>query len=300
MRKWALLVILALLIFATRASAQGGTRVDTFHVQLLPEYDRPSMLVIYDFNLAEALTAPTNLTVRIPADATLFAVAYNENGSLINAVFSGPEVQGEWQVVNIVPNGQTAFHIEYYQDLPTADIKRQFTFLWPGDYAVNSFNVFLGKPLDVTQITTDPSMDEAQRESDGLPGLGKDFGSLAQGEQFTLTLQYDKTSSTLVSPPNELQPSSPVDQNTPGRVSLNNYLPYIFGAFGLVLILGGLLYYWQSGTRRASGGPRRRRPVRTAEQEEEGEAQYCHQCGTRAKPNDRFCRVCGSRLRQET
>jgi hypothetical protein len=199
-----------------------------------------------------------------------------------------------------VTNGQTAFHIEYYEDLAITDIKRQFTFLWPGDYAVNSFNVFLGKPLDVTSITTDPVMDEMERQSDGLPGLGKDFGSLEQGKQFTLLLQYDKTSNTLVSPPNELQPAAPVDQNTPGRISLNNYLPYIFGGFGLVLILGGFLYYWQSGSRRASGSPRRRRRAQAAELEEEGEAQYCHQCGTRAKPNDRFCRVCGSRLRQES
>ncbi len=300
MRKWAWLVIFALFIVATRVSAQGGTRLDAFHVQLLPEYDRPTMLVIYDFNLAEPANVSTNLTVRIPADATLFAVAYNEKASLINAVFSGPNVQGEWQVIDIVPNGQTAFHIEYYENLSTTDIKRQFTYLWPGDYAINSFNVFVGKPLDVTQMTTDPSLDEMQRQSDGLPGLGKDFGSLDQGKQFTLTLQYDKTSTTLVSPPNELQPASPVDQNTPGRISLNNYLPYILGGFGLVLILGGFLYYWQSGTRRGGAGPRRRQHARAVEQEAESEEQYCPQCGTRARPGDRFCRVCGSRLRQET
>jgi hypothetical protein len=142
-------------------------------------------------------------------------------------------------------------------------------------------------------------MNEMQRESDGLPGLGKDFGSLPKGEQFILLLNYDKTSDALVAPPNELQPSAPVDENTPGRISLTNYLPYIFGGFGLVLILGGFLYYWQSGTRSGGSGPKRRRRAHAVEQEE-GEAQYCHQCGTRARPNDRFCRVCGSRLRQES
>ena len=300
MRKWALLVLFAaLLAFPTLASAQGGVGFSDFSVQLLPEYDRASMLVIYDFSLADTANVPTNITMKIPADATLFAVAYNENGDLINAVFSGPEVQGEWQVITIVTNGETAFRIEYYDDLSVANAKRQYTFLWPGDYALGALKVFLGKPLDVTEITTDPAMDETQREADGLPGLGKDFGSLPQGNQFVLVVQYDKTSNSLVTNPNELQPSAPVDENTPGRISLTNYLPYIFGGFGLVLILGGFLYYWQSGTRQASGSPRRRRRAQAVE-EEDGEAQYCHQCGTRAKPNDRFCRVCGSRLRQES
>jgi hypothetical protein len=26
---------------------------------------------------------------------------------------------------------------------------------------------------------------------------------------------------------------------------------------------------------------------------------YCHECGTRAQTGDRFCRVCGSKLRVE-
>ena len=304
MRKWALLVlIVALFGFPTLARAQGGVAFNDFNVQLLPEYDRASMLVIYDFSLANTANTPANFAIKIPAEAELFAVAYNQNGNLINATFSGPEVQGDWQVITMVTNGESAFRIEYYEPISFNNTQRQYTYLWPGDYAVNAFNVFLGEPLDVDQITTEPAMSEMQREADGLPGLGKNFGSLGQGEQFTLLVQYVKTSDALVAPSdqNQLQPSAPVDENTPGRVSLTNYLPWIFGGFGLVLILGGLLYYWQSGTRRGGGsGSARRRKRAQAVEQEDGEAQYCHQCGTRAKPNDRFCRVCGSRLRQES
>lgn len=298
MRKWAsLMLLLLLLAFPTIAGAQGEFGLSDLSIQLLPEYDQPSMLVIYDFSLPTTISVPANFTVRIPADADLFAVAYNQNGNLYDAVYSGPEIQGDWQVINIVTDGATAYRVEYYEPLSIAGTKRQFTFLWPGDYAISNFKVFLSKPLDVTQMTTEPAMDEMKRASDELDGIGKSFGRLAKGEQFILTVQYDKTSDALIEAPPELGPSAPVDENTPGRISLSNYLPYIFGGLGLVLIIGGFVYYWQSGRKPASR-PRRRRPAQA--EEDEGDAQYCPQCGTRAKPNDRFCRVCGSRLRQES
>jgi hypothetical protein len=297
MRKWAVLALLILLfVFPTIADAQGEVAFNQLSVQLLPEYDQASMLVIYDFSLADTLNVPSTITMRIPIDANLFAVAYNNAGELINAQYTTSESQGDWQVVTITTNGTTAYRIEYYEPLSFADTKRQFTYLWPGDYAINDLTVFLGKPIDVTQITVDPAMDATQRVTDGMSGYGKDFGSIPAGQQFILTSQYEKSTSTLVLPPQELQPAQSVDENTPGRISLSNYWPYILGGLGLVMVLGGLVYYWQTGRRNVSK-PRRRSHANS--EQEEGEEQYCHQCGTRAKANDRFCRVCGSRLRQD-
>jgi hypothetical protein len=85
-----------------------------------------------------------------------------------------------------------------------------------------------------------------------------------------------------------------VDENTAGRVSLNNYLPYIIGTLGVIIIIGGFMYYRQSG-RSASAKKSRRR--KSANEEAESGV-YCAQCGTRARGGDRFCRTCGSRLRQ--
>jgi len=88
-----------------------------------------------------------------------------------------------------------------------------------------------------------------------------------------------------------------VDENTPGRVSLNNSLPYIIGGLGVVLIVGGIVYYWQAG-RKSFKSPRRRSHAQM-ENEDLKEDTYCPQCGTRAKTGDRFCRVCGARIRQK-
>ncbi len=59
------------------------------------------------------------------------------------------------------------------------------------------------------------------------------------------------------------------------------------------MIVGGFMYYRQSG-RTVSKKSRRRR----AEGEESESGVYCAQCGTRARGGDRFCRTCGSRIRQ--
>jgi hypothetical protein len=297
MRKWAVLVLLvSLFVLPTMAGAQGGVAINQLSVQLLPEYDQASMLVIYDFNLADPLNIPPAFTMRIPVDANLFAVAYNSSGELINAQYTASESLDEWQVVTITTNGGTTYRIEYYEPLTFSDARRTFTYLWPGDYTISDLTIFLGSPLDATEFTLDPAMDQTQRVTDGMSGYGKDFGSIPTGQQFILTMQYEKSTSALVLPPQELQPSQSLDENTPGRVSLSNYWPYILGGLGLVMILGGVVYYWQSGRKRVSR-PRHRSHANL--EQEEGEEQYCPQCGTRARANDRFCRVCGSRLRQD-
>jgi hypothetical protein len=86
-----------------------------------------------------------------------------------------------------------------------------------------------------------------------------------------------------------------VDENTPGRVSIAN-LPWIIGGFGLALIVIALFTYWRSTQTSEEKTPRRRQ--RPAAEAGDREA-YCHECGARAHPGDRFCRTCGSRLKVE-
>ncbi|MRR30726.1 zinc ribbon domain-containing protein, partial [bacterium] len=75
---------------------------------------------------------------------------------------------------------------------------------------------------------------------------------------------------------------------------LDSYLPWLVGAFGVLMIAGGLYYYFR-GTARPRSGARRRHATGG---EEDGKQTYCPQCGTRARSGDRFCRTCGTRLRQ--
>jgi len=293
MRKWMMfLFILGMGVFPFSVHAQNEIKLSGIQVQLWPEYDQPSMLVIYDFQVATSTALPSNVNIRIPKDAKLSAVAQTAANGLVNAEYDGPTTVGDWQVVGVKISELATYHVEFYEPLVKNGTERQYSFLWPGDYATNDFSVSVREPTDITQITSNPSMPESQGK-DGATYLQNDFGALSSGKQFTLTLTYTKTSDTLGVPQQNVQPTVPLSADTPGRVMFSNYLPYILGALGVALIIGGLLYFWRS-SRRVSQ-ERKRHPAQT-EKESESDI-YCHQCGARARSADRFCRVCGTKLR---
>lgn len=297
MRWWRWLpVTVGVLSLTISAQAQNTIRLASLKAQLWPEYDQRSMLVIYDFQLPSDAQLPVGVSIRFPTDANLIAVAsLGANGTLVNADYLGPTAGTDWQSITVQVQTSTVYHIEYYQPLSIQGQLRQFTYLWPGDYAIDDFSISVRIPTDTSNISAQPNLQSTQ-EADGSPALAGDFGSLAAGQEFPLQLSYTKTSDTLSITQSRLQPSQPLGASTPGRVMLSNYIPYILGLVGVLLILGGAVYLWQS--RRAPGPLAVRRRHAAAQPEEAPEdAAYCHQCGTRAERGDRFCRVCGSPLR---
>ena len=294
--KWlSIALLLVLLTIPLSAHAQGEVTLDNLTVQLWPEFDQPAMLVIYDFTLAENTTLPVEVNLRIPTDANLIAVAYAPTGDLLNVPYQEPREEGGWQVVTLTVDTATAYHIEYYAPLERSDSQREYNFLWPGDYSVGMFSISVRPPIDTTEITTDPQMRDVTPEGDTQTTLEWGTSDLEAGEQLPIRVTYTKTSDRLGVSDQPLE-TGVVDENTQGRISLNNYLPYILGGLGFLLILVAGLYFWQ--TSKDKSAPRKRH--RSQNEEANGEDIYCHQCGKRAQPGDRFCRTCGTRLRTET
>lgn len=293
MRKWMMfLFILGMIAFPFSVRAQSEIKLAGIQVQLWPEYDQPGMLVIYDFQVATSTALPSTVNIRIPKDAKLSAVAQTAANGLVNAEYDGPTTVGDWQVIGVKIPELATYHVEFYEPLSKNGTTRQFAYLWPADYAADNFSVSVREPSDMTQIASVPAMPEIQGK-DGATYLQNDFGARPAGQEFTLNLTYTKTSDILGVPQQNVQPSAPLNSNTPGRVMFSNYLPYILGALGVILIVGGLIYFWRS-SRRGSQGRKRH----LAQTEKEGDSDiYCHQCGARARTPDRFCRVCGTKLR---
>ncbi len=297
MRRWlAFLLVGGMFLFPVAAKAQSPIKLSMLQVQLWPEYDQPSMLVIYDFRLPDTIKLPVSVSMSIPKEAHLVAVASQApDGSLLNTDYIGPTANETWQTITIQIQTTTTYHIEYYQPLSRTGEKREFTYLWPGDYAIDDISVSIRVPPDTTSIVTNPEM-KSTKEADGSSNLIKDFGGLAAGQQFPLQVTYTKTTDTLSVPQESVQPSKPLGSNTPGRVLLSNYLPYALGALLVVCIGAAAIYFLQPRTSRAPSRERHRK----ARAESPGKNEvYCHQCGARAQPGDRFCRVCGAQLRLE-
>jgi len=295
MRKWLSLLMLGVLFaFPALASAQSAISLSKLQVQLWPEYDQPSMLVIFDFTVSKNTSLPAQISFRLPKEANVTAVAFDQGGNLVNGKFDPPTRGGDWQVLKITVDAVTAYHFEYYQPIIINGNTREFTYRLPIEYAIESFNVKVQEPVDVTSISSDPTLEKTQDNGVNLY-ISKPV-SLAAGGEFSLKLQYQKTTNALTVPSTPVQ-TAPIDESASGRISLTGYLPYILGGLGIVLIVGGLLYYFLSGRER--GQKRRRRTRANSEPESVSSVVHCHQCGSRAHPNDRFCRICGSRLRLE-
>jgi hypothetical protein len=298
MRKLILILMLGMfLAFPFSASAQSSATLSSVIVQFWPEYDRPSMLVIVDFQVATVSTLPVTLNFRIPLDAELIAVAADTGGGqFVNSLYDEPTMAGEYQTFNMVIEDNLPHRFEYYQPLSFNSGERVFSYLWDNGYAVENFKYLFLEPLDVTSISLDPNY-ATQESSNGLKYYDGALVVLAAGEQYTLNLSYEKTTDMLVSQAQAVQIAEPVNEDTPGRVSLANSLPYIIGGLGFIMIAGGLAYYFQWGRR--SAGSKLRKRSHTHNQEDNTASMYCPQCGARAKSSDRFCRTCGSRFRHE-
>lgn len=298
MRKWFLLLILgALFAFPVRAFAQEEITIASVEINLWPEYDKAEMLVINYILLAPDTPLPATLNLRLPAQVNApHVVAVGASPELVTdqGVEFTTRADGDWLVVSIQASGP-AIQLEYYDPgLRKNGTSRSYSHEWLSDYNVQNLSFMVQQPYDATGFKTSPALQDDGIHQDQLQYYSSQAVAVPAGESLSIELNYEKPSDTLSASRLQVQPVG-VDENTPGRVSFSNSLPYVIGGLGVIMILGGLVYYWQSG--RASSRKSRRRAHAHADHEESGEEIYCHQCGARAHGGDRFCRTCGARLR---
>ena len=76
MRKHLMIFILLVLLVASPAYAQNIVSLKSLNVQLWSEYDQPSVLVIYSFEVSDDTQIPTSIDIRVPRDGNITAVAF--------------------------------------------------------------------------------------------------------------------------------------------------------------------------------------------------------------------------------
>lgn len=298
------MALLVSLVIPVGVGAQGGTIINELRVRLWPEYDRSELLVIYYLNLAPGTSAPGTVQLRVPADASVTAVAQQTSDGLFNADYQTGS-DGEWQTLTFDVSDQSNYQIEYYIPIQFTDDARHFQFVWPGDYPVNTLVVEVQEPTQTADFTSKPSLPNEGQSPDNLPIHSGTFGSLVAGEQWTLDVDYSRSTDQLTVSGQPVQPSGgTINTETSSSTAIMDFLSrygyYIIGFLGIVLIIGGLYWFWQSGSGGSSRTSRRRHTAHASTDSAGNDGQvYCHECGKRAQPADKFCRACGARLRRE-
>lgn len=284
--------------------AESGVKLESMTIQLWPDHDQPAVLVIYDFSLDANTRLPAKMRFQMPSNAHLVAVARNSNEGLLTVDYEQTGVQGDIRIVTFTISESIGYHLEYYLPYTLTGKMRDFVFTWPGDYAVKSFSVALQKPSAASNIVTDPVLTDITPDQSGFAYQAISARNLAAQETFKLAVRYHNESDTLTASGLSVQPSSPLTENLPGQVSLMTYLPWILAGMAVTLIVGGIGWYWFSSRGSGAAGPARPQRRRFTRQKpvdvKTGDRQiYCHQCGKRARSDDRFCRTCGTQLRQD-
>lgn len=303
MPRWMFFCVAVCLLLMPLApvQAQNAAKFESLEIDLWPEYDMPSVLVIYRIKLSADTALPANLAIRMPTAAgEPFNVAVRESDGMLYLASYTREVQGDWSIIRFtvaVPDVQ----FEYYDPgLKKDGSQRSYQYTWSGDYPVRVLTMQVQQPVDATQMQISPSLGTGIAGEAGVMYYNAQVGSLDAGTQFSLSFTYDKQTDTLTKSSMQPQSSQSVDINTPGRsLDVNRIVPWALGGLGVALIIGALVWYFV-GDKKQKSTDWRREIVQNVVSEQSGEGGvYCHQCGKRAVAGDRFCRACGTQLRRE-
>jgi hypothetical protein len=211
-------------------------------------------------------------------------------------------VAGELASINFTAT-TPEIQLEYYDPgLTKEGNARHYQYIWPGDYAVSQLTIQVQQPAGATDMRISPSLGAGAIGSDNLTYYTQDIGDITAGQTIQIKVDYQKSSDVLSAENLPVQPSAPIPQSSAPDLNVSTWLPWVLGILGASLIIGGIVWFWQTGKQRpVSQTQRQRSRIRRSEPEvdpglEEG-AIYCSQCGKRALPGDQFCRSCGTQIR---
>ncbi len=316
--KRSLFLLLLLLLLGQISTVQAQTTASTIEnmaVDIWPDYDRPSVLVIFTGVLPADVSLPAIITIPMPDNADLNAVArITAENDLIDDIAFDENEQG---VTLTTP--EPRFRVEYYMPYDLTDDERTFTFEWLADITVAEMRLSVQQPVGTTEMTTAPAVFSVTPREDGFQYHNLSPQPVATGERLSLAVTYrrpmSQLSAELLQPRTPNQPATNQPETAPGtRLDL----PTILLASGGVAILA--VGAWMLvGERMMAARQKRTKPrrkaktaqpknpepeveveVETAEPPSHSFVRFCHQCGQKSDPGDRFCRSCGTRLKKTT
>jgi hypothetical protein len=306
MRKWVLFLILVILfLLPLPVAGQSQVTFTSAKVDIRPEYDRASLLVMYDIELPQSALG-SQISLRIPASAgTPFALAYGPGDGTLFDLQYDRQVSGDWATINFSPP-MTFVRLEYYDpSLQRDGDSHNFSFIWPGNYGSESLTILVMQPYGASAMQISPGQWESRVDSDGLTFYGSEIGQVPAGEEIEIKVDYQKSVTDLTTEHLLPQPSGAIPEGAGGNLEWQRFIPWVLGLLGAAMLGGGLLWYWQTG-RRGQPSPRPSPSPQVVSSVSEtpaavGDATeiFCHQCGKRASASDQFCRSCGTRLRTE-
>lgn len=297
MKKTGLLLVLLVSLFASPLLAQPAPApIATLAVDLWPDYDRPAVLVLLTGTLAEDALLPADVTIPLPPGAELNAVARITDDNVMTDDIAYRT--GDDGLTLTTPDSR--FRVEYYLPYETDGDIRSFDFNWQAAHPVAQFLVAVQQPVAATSLQTEPAAATiSQDELDGLTYHFMPSQTLAAQQPYSLNVTYEMPNPALSA--NQPAPDTAVSPPPPAATGSSSLdWPLLVAILGGLMIVAAIIWQVSAGRskrKRPSVKPKPLRPPSTAAPNPAG---YCHECGTLLQAGDKFCRHCGTAVKNKT
>jgi len=267
---------------------KGNPRLASLQIEVWPEFDRPAALVILRGELAADVALPAAVSLRIPASSggpAAVASAAGPDAGLANMKYESRNA-GDFITLSF-ETPHRLFHVEFYEPLVTAKPERSYTYVWPGDLAVNRLSVILQEPAGARDISVQPNLDSTSTGQNGLRYRSAELGPLEAGKQLPIRIRYTKaaaqTSTEMLQPAAKAlqpEPSNASPAPVTGSGAKLRWALILATAAALVIGIGAGVMWWQERGKTSDEQP--------------GDTGLCSKCGAKLATGDHFCSKCGA------
>lgn len=248
--------MILLIPMAPAAADTEATALDTLLVDIWPDYDKASVLVLLTGTLPDTSPLPARITLPLPASAEINAVARidSRDGVMRDDILSSPSL-GELTLITPDP----VFRVEYYLPYTAKEKQRSFDFNWQAGLSVAKFRLKVQQPAAATSFRTNPTTIDIVRDENGLNYHTFPVQSVPAGQPYRLQLRYEMdpprlTVQTL--PPPGPTPAQTAPQARPS-IDPGTPWPLVVVLAGVVLVVVAVI--WMVVAPRRSGSALNRR-----------------------------------------
>ncbi len=170
---------------------EGALQLASWDVEVWPEYDQPSVLVIYSGTVDEGTTFPQTMRIPVPAGVTVTAVAEGDATSGLLTVQSRSETTEKGQEV-VFDIEKPNFVVEFYADVLSPPPSRSFDLTLLAPYAATQGSLSVRQPARASDMQITPALAQTGTDSLGNPLYGQQLGPFVAGQEIPLSVAYTK------------------------------------------------------------------------------------------------------------
>ncbi len=247
-----LVLILAIFpLLLTQAGAEDDLSIGRMRVMIWPEYDDPSILVVYDGRFTDDSKFPTVTDFIIPKDAIINDICSLSPGGQHFCQLYEISRGDSYDTVHLslpFSNFYVSFHFAPV-DLESA--KRRIEYIIKANHPIDSMEVDIQQPLRSTEFTISPSGGVASKEKD-FDHFNYTLRDIAKGDQRVFKIDYLKGTRE---PSVDVKFASMTGRRVWGSPyqTQRNIRTIIYAVFGTGLLMVAAAVFWIVRTRRRKG-----------------------------------------------